>query len=487
MRFYRWTRDFTPKAQAQTHAQIWVRFLHLPQEYWGKQTLSEIASGLGTPLAIDEATQNRRFGLFARVLIDVNMNDQMFESVIVEREGHALTIMVQYEKYPPFCSHCKAIGHSIQACSKMNVDSNALGTKKTHKVNHKFQPKYDLIANEPTKLSIQEGASNGIGKQSSPAHGSKSGKALDHGDIHELPYVSADDFEEGGISAPECTNIALQNAPQDSVPNQNSNDLTLHNSFKWLENGTKQVIGDAKTRDEASIPILMDMYIDKNPIGKDISLRKEDLTHNTLLDSTGNCVNRNSNSVNLGSSNPLLGPVNGKKTSLITGPSSSAQGSISGRPFPIATNEPLVIAEDPFFDDAITLEPVTLTNEILGPDKRKVQLTVGPKNQTAACLKDGKVLRKFWGDEDTDSTYEPDIETDVYRANSHFPDASHYLDTPCDKMQKSKRGRPKKQKSPIHLNGTQTQQTSYTKQSREVAHTRSQAGSKNPDKSNISQ
>lgn len=102
-------------------------------------------------------------------------------------------------------------------------------------------------------------------------------------------------------------------------------------------------------------------------------------------------------------------------------------------------------------------------------------------------MKDGKVLRKFWGDEDTDNTYEPDIETDVYRANSHFPDAGHYLDTPCDKMQKSKRGRPKKQKSPIHLNGTQTQQTKYTKQSREVAHTRSQAGSKNPDKSNISQ
>lgn len=87
--------------------------MQLPQEYWGKQTLLEIASGLGTPITIDESTQSRRFGLFARVLIDVDMSEKMFESVIVEREGHALTIMIQYEKFPLFCSHCKAIGHSI--------------------------------------------------------------------------------------------------------------------------------------------------------------------------------------------------------------------------------------------------------------------------------------------------------------------------------------------------------------------------------------
>jgi hypothetical protein len=67
MRFSCWTKDFIPKAQAQTHAQVWVRLMHLPQEYWGKQT-------------IDEATQNRRFGLFSRVFIDVDLASKMFES-----------------------------------------------------------------------------------------------------------------------------------------------------------------------------------------------------------------------------------------------------------------------------------------------------------------------------------------------------------------------------------------------------------------------
>jgi len=62
MRFYCWSCDFTPQVLTQTHAQIWVRLLHLPQEYWRKKTIMEIASGLGTPLIIDDATLNRCFG-----------------------------------------------------------------------------------------------------------------------------------------------------------------------------------------------------------------------------------------------------------------------------------------------------------------------------------------------------------------------------------------------------------------------------------------
>lgn len=123
MRFYCWSKDFAPQAQSQTHAQIWVRFLNLPQEYWEKQTLFEIASGLGTPLSIDETTQRRRFGIFARVLIDVDLFENLFESVVVEREDHALSISIQYEKYPLFCAHCKMLRHSIQSCSKLSASN----------------------------------------------------------------------------------------------------------------------------------------------------------------------------------------------------------------------------------------------------------------------------------------------------------------------------------------------------------------------------
>ena len=116
LRLFCWSKDFNPLNQAQTHAQIWVRLMHLPQEYLHPQTLLEIASGVGTPLVIDEATQARLFGLYARVLVDLSR--KLFDTVVVEREGFAFTILVQYEKQPSFCSHCSLLGHTIQTCNK---------------------------------------------------------------------------------------------------------------------------------------------------------------------------------------------------------------------------------------------------------------------------------------------------------------------------------------------------------------------------------
>ena len=95
--FYFWSRAFKPHTQVQTHAQIWVWLMQLPQEYWRKKTLFEIASGLGTPLTIDEATLSRKFGLYARVLVDVDLSSQLFDSVVMESEGFALPISIQYE------------------------------------------------------------------------------------------------------------------------------------------------------------------------------------------------------------------------------------------------------------------------------------------------------------------------------------------------------------------------------------------------------
>jgi len=133
MRFYCWTNEFNTQAQTQTHAQIWVRLMNLPQEYWHQKTLLEIASGLGTPLTIDDATVNRRFGIFARVLVDVDLSQQLFDNVIVEREGHALSVKVQYERQPSFCMHCKMLGHDIHNCSKLNTQTKSAELHKESK------------------------------------------------------------------------------------------------------------------------------------------------------------------------------------------------------------------------------------------------------------------------------------------------------------------------------------------------------------------
>lgn len=140
--------------------------------------------------------------------------------------------------------------------------------------------------------------------------------------FRRAPFVSPDDFEEGEISAPESNEIAVLNTElhaNDQSQNIGDMNLTLHNSFELLESGSEHVIGEAKLNDEESIPILLDMQIDKNPIVEDNSLGKEKLTHNTNLENPGNLVKRNSNIAAL-SPNPLLGPVNGRQSFPITSP-----------------------------------------------------------------------------------------------------------------------------------------------------------------------
>ena len=123
IRFSCRSSDLNTQSQLQTHAQIWVRLMQLPQEYWREKTLFEIAYGVGTPSIIDKATQSRLFGIYARILVDVDMSSKLFDSVILEREGYAFTVEVQYERHPLFCCHDKFIGHTVQQCNKL-VTSN---------------------------------------------------------------------------------------------------------------------------------------------------------------------------------------------------------------------------------------------------------------------------------------------------------------------------------------------------------------------------
>jgi len=341
--------------------------MQLPQEYWGKQTIFEIAFGLGTPLTIDDATQNRRFGLFARGLIDVDLSKKMYESVIIEREGHALAILVQYKRHPLFCAHCKSIGHNIQSCSKLHVDANAQASKKARNMSHKVQFKSNLFNKKNVQLSVHKSAKTNNVEQAqlhNVAVGNKPAQVLIHTEHQEDTFDSANDFEEEEYVAQDINESGVHNtahhADVQTKTNEDRLNITLHNSFELLENDVEPITGEAKSSDKDSTPITLDMQMDKNPNMKEQSLGKGILDHSRNIE---------------------VPAIIDRQCALIT---------------------------TPIFYDNITLQPVitliTTTDEILGPDKRKMQFTVGPKNMYAACLKDGKALSKLLGVEpDTDT------------------------------------------------------------------------------------
>jgi len=84
-----------------------------------EQTLREIASAVGTPLVIDNATSKRLFGHYARILVDMDFSRKIFHEIVVEREGYAFPVAVAYEWMPDFCSHCQNIVHNVTVCRRL--------------------------------------------------------------------------------------------------------------------------------------------------------------------------------------------------------------------------------------------------------------------------------------------------------------------------------------------------------------------------------
>jgi hypothetical protein len=116
LRLFDWKKDFNMHTHRQTHTQVWVRLWELPEEYWMERTLYEIAGAVGTPLLIDNVTRNRLYGHYARILVDLDLSKDLFYEIMVEREGFAFPLAIEYEGLPDFCKHCSSIGHDVSKC-----------------------------------------------------------------------------------------------------------------------------------------------------------------------------------------------------------------------------------------------------------------------------------------------------------------------------------------------------------------------------------
>lgn len=305
MWFSQWTKDFAPLAQSQTHAQIWVRFINLPLEYWGIQTLLEIASGLGTPLSIDESTQQKRFGFFARVLIDVDLSENLFESVVVDREDHALSISVQYEKHPLFCEHCIMIGHAIQNCSKLGAHRSTPASVQAHK----------KLAHTSTKHGVPlKNVMNVPGKQSSNMV-----RNMTHIVEMEAHKAPASDLEKEVTNKNNSDGACLCNGSQDlEIVENNGDNLTLHNSFSMLESEAEQGTNINNTKDKEATSTILDRQMVKNPSVGEILLEKMQLNHSTNIESPSKLLKRVSKPMDMSSGISLDQNSKAKETTFTT-------------------------------------------------------------------------------------------------------------------------------------------------------------------------
>lgn len=126
IKFFVWTRDFSPNTQQNTSAQVWVMFHGVPQKYWRKRILFAIANAIGTPICTyanaSKPIWERTFGQYVRILVDMDISQPLRNKVLVERKRYTFCVEVSYENMPDYWTHCKKIGHYIEICNNVRKE-----------------------------------------------------------------------------------------------------------------------------------------------------------------------------------------------------------------------------------------------------------------------------------------------------------------------------------------------------------------------------
>jgi hypothetical protein len=245
--------------------------MELPQEYWRQRTLFEIASAIGTPLSLDEATKARAFGHYARILVDMDLSRHVFDEIVVEREGYSFKLAVVYERLPAFCMHCGIIGHSVQDCnwlkpSEAKVDNRAkkIITIKKEAANMQYIPKKKDNA-FPSTAEVVEVETN---HQQSNLRGSHEGNKQNeeqeagHYQAHEGPKIPSND---NGATAND--GVVVQHSTSFS--------MTLNNVQDDI------VLGDIQIDDPVLQQVTTDDVAGVTPINEDLDQEEKETDDNS--------------------------------------------------------------------------------------------------------------------------------------------------------------------------------------------------------------
>ena len=89
---------------------------------------------MGTPLCIDAATNKnpfeRHFAHYVRVLVDIDLTQELRYKVLVERKGYAFFDEMEYENLPEYCTFCNCTGHYFEICKRRNPTNQAENKQK---------------------------------------------------------------------------------------------------------------------------------------------------------------------------------------------------------------------------------------------------------------------------------------------------------------------------------------------------------------------
>ncbi|OIW03211.1 hypothetical protein TanjilG_21843 [Lupinus angustifolius] len=120
-----WTPEFDSTTASVSKTLVWVRLTGLNMLYYDKNFLIPIASAIGRPFKIDLNTLSFARGRFARICVEIDLNQPVVGKVCVQGNWHK----VEYEGLHVICSRCGCYGHVARNCKiQPQLHSSMVGT-----------------------------------------------------------------------------------------------------------------------------------------------------------------------------------------------------------------------------------------------------------------------------------------------------------------------------------------------------------------------
>lgn len=83
------------------------------------------ARSLGRPICVNSTSSkpyfDRSFGHFVRVLVDVDLHEDLSYKILVYIVGFSFFVKIKYDKLSEFCCYYNSIGQSIGVCRKITI------------------------------------------------------------------------------------------------------------------------------------------------------------------------------------------------------------------------------------------------------------------------------------------------------------------------------------------------------------------------------
>ncbi|KAL2227904.1 UNVERIFIED_CONTAM: hypothetical protein Sindi_2149100 [Sesamum indicum] len=155
MRVFKWTPTFTP-SQESSIVPVWVSFPELPAHLFRKEVLLTVASIIGTPLQIDDATLNQSKLSKARACIELDLLKPRLEdfqiqicwATIVQRDAPKPPPRKQRKRAAVEVERGKAVVHEVGESSKTREQPKQLHPAKDTRYHAEHQTETMTSVNE---------------------------------------------------------------------------------------------------------------------------------------------------------------------------------------------------------------------------------------------------------------------------------------------------------------------------------------------------